>query len=100
MYQELEKKVIKLESENKKLKERVTNLEKVSFKEENAPVKKEINKYKVKAFLGLNIRSGAGTQFYKVGNYKNNEVIEVSNIQGKWAKTDKGFVHLDYLVKI
>ena len=97
MYQELEKKVIKLESENKKLKERVTNLEKAIYKE---TTKIETVRYKVKAFLGLNIRSGAGTQFYKVGNYKNNEVIEVSNIQGKWAKTDKGFVHLDYLVKI
>lgn len=100
MYQEIEKRLIKLESENKKIKERVNYLEKISFKEENAPVKKEINKYKVKAVLGLNIRSGAGTHFYKVGNYKNNEVIEVLEIKGKWARTNKGYIHTNYIWKI
>lgn len=55
--------------------------------------------YKVKA-SSLNIRSGAGTIFSKVGSYTNGTTIEVSSIINGWGKTSRGWVSMSYLTKI
>lgn len=49
----------------------------------------------------LNIRSGAGTSYEKVGSYKKGDVVTVYEQQkvGKqyWGRTDDGWVCMDYL---
>lgn len=49
----------------------------------------------------LNIRSGAGTGYPKVGNYSYGdkvEVVEQKNVSGQpWGRTDKGWICLSYV---
>jgi len=49
----------------------------------------------------LNIRSGAGTGYPKVGNYVYGdkvEVVEQKNVNGQpWGRTDKGWICLSYI---
>lgn len=45
----------------------------------------------------LNIRSGAGTTYSKVGSYIKGTVVTIIEISGAWGKTDKGWVSMTYL---
>lgn len=67
-------------------------------KSDPKPVKSVI--YKVIAQSGLNIRSGRGTNYNKVGAYNYGERIEVSEIVNNWATTPKGYVCADYIKKV
>ncbi len=47
----------------------------------------------------LNVRSGPGTGFDKVGSYANGKEVWVSKTEGKWAKVghNQTWVHTAYL---
>ena len=53
--------------------------------------------YKVTPFVGVNIRSGPGTSYSKVGAYACGTVVAVTAAQGGWGQTAKGWVALEYL---
>lgn len=53
--------------------------------------------YKVTPSVGVNIRSGPGTGYSKVGAYACGTVVEVTAAQGGWGQTAKGWVALEYL---
>lgn len=49
----------------------------------------------------LNIRSGAGTNYNKVGKYTNGEVVHITKISASnWGYTGAGWIHLNYTVKV
>ena len=50
--------------------------------------------------LALNIRSGPGTNFPKVGMYWTGNKVVVLEISGDWGRTDKGWIHLGYTLPI
>lgn len=52
----------------------------------------------VKANGGLNIRSGAGTEYKRVGGLANGSKVTVHYIVNGWAKVDEGYVCAKYLV--
>ena len=52
--------------------------------------------YRVTTPKGLNIRTGAGTGYSKVGAYRYGEVVEVEEIKNNWGRTVKGWICLDY----
>ena len=50
----------------------------------------------------VNIRSGPGTNYKKLGKLRRGQTVAVSNVKGKWAEitwtgSKKGYVHTDYL---
>lgn len=47
--------------------------------------------------MGVNIRSGPGTGYSKVGAYACGTVVAVTAAQGGWGQTAKGWVSLEYL---
>jgi len=52
---------------------------------------------------GLNIRAGPGTEYQKVGFLNQYSRVEVSSRcteRPRWVRTDRGFVHSDYLANI
>ena len=53
--------------------------------------------YKVTPSVGVNIRSGPGTGYSKVGAYACGTVVAVTAAQGGWGQTAKGWVALEYL---
>lgn len=53
--------------------------------------------YKVTPSVGVNIRSGPGTGYSKVGAYACGTVVAVTAVQGGWGQTAKGWVALEYL---
>lgn len=53
--------------------------------------------YKVTPSVGVNIRSGPGTSYSKVGVYVHGAVVAVTAAQGGWGQTAKGWVALEYL---
>ena len=53
--------------------------------------------YKVTPSVGVNIRSGPGTGYSKVGAYACGTVVAVTAVQGGWGQTAKGWVSLEYL---
>ena len=53
--------------------------------------------YKVTPSVGINIRSGPGTGYSKVGAYACGTVVAVTAVQGGWGQTAKGWVSLEYL---
>lgn len=60
----------------------------------------QTNQYKtmtVTARIGLNIRSGRGTNYLIKGAYTYNTKIKVTDIQNGWGKTDRGYVCIKYL---
>ena len=57
-------------------------------------------KVKVTTKAGLNIRSGAGTSYRKLGAYAYNTKITITKKSGKWGKTSKGWICLTYTSKI
>ena len=62
------------------------------------PDKEEsMGKYKVTPSIGVNIRSGPGTSYGKVGAYPMGTVVDVLEARDGWGRTDKGWVSLTYL---
>ena len=62
------------------------------------PDKEEsMGKYKVTPSIGVNIRSGPGTSYGKVGAYPCGAVVDVLEERDGWGRTDKGWVSLAYL---
>ena len=64
-----------------------------------APPDKEesMGKYKVTPSIGVNIRSGPGTSYGKVGAYPMGTVVDVLEVRDGWGRTTKGWVSLAYL---
>lgn len=56
--------------------------------------------YKVTPSVGVNIRSGPGTGYSKVGAYACGTVVAVTAAQGGWGQTAKGWVALEYLAAV
>ena len=56
-----------------------------------------MGKYKVTPSIGINIRSGPGTGYGKVGAYPMGTVVDVLEARDGWGRTDKGWVSLAYL---
>lgn len=52
--------------------------------------------YVVNTSAGLNVRKGAGTNYAKVKAYPNGTRFDTYEIKGNWAKTQSGWVCLDY----
>lgn len=52
--------------------------------------------YTVSTSAGLNVRSGPGTSYSKVGAYANGTKITVTEEKNGWGKTDLGWVSLQY----
>lgn len=68
-------------------------------KPEEEPEKEETNmgQYTVKPDVGLKIRKGPGTNYDRVGAYSKGTVIAILDTSGRWGRTDKGWVCMDYL---
>ena len=58
---------------------------------------KPMSKYTVTPSIGVNIRSGPGTSYGKVGAYPMGTVVDVLEVRDGWGRTDKGWVSLAYL---
>lgn len=66
--------------------------------EQTPPDKEEsMGKYKVTPSIGVNIRSGPGTSYGKVGAYPMGTVVDVLEARDGWGRTGKGWVSLAYL---
>lgn len=62
------------------------------------PDKEEsMGKYTVTPSIGVNIRSGPGTNYGKVGAYSMGTVVDVLEARDGWGRTDKGWMSLAYL---
>ena len=59
-----------------------------------------MGKYKVTPSISVNIRSGPGTGYGKVGAYPMGTVVDVLEARDGWGRTDKGWVSLEYLVEV
>ena len=46
--------------------------------------------------LALNVRSGPGTQYPKIGQYWTGNKVSISMVDGDWGLTEKGWIHLGY----
>lgn len=68
---------------------------------QNSYIKNNIQEYNVKitANIGLNIRSGPGTRYKKIGIYSKNTLVTVKQEKQGWGKTDKGWICLQYTSK-
>lgn len=55
------------------------------------------SKYQVTPSIGVNIRSGPGTGYGKVGAYPCGTVVEVTATQDGWGQTAKGWISMDYV---
>lgn len=58
---------------------------------------KPMSKYIVTPSIGVNIRSGPGTGYGKVGAYPMGTVVDVLEERDGWGRTNKGWVSLAYL---
>ena len=58
-----------------------------------------MGKYTVTPSIGVNIRSGPGTSYGKVGAYPCRAVVDVLEERDGWGRTDKGWVSLAYLAE-
>ena len=56
-----------------------------------------MSKYTVTPSIGVNIRSGPGTSYGKVGAYPMGTVVDVLEVRDGWGRTTKGWVSLAYL---
>ena len=56
-----------------------------------------MSKYTVTPSIGVNIRSGPGTGYGKVGAYPMGTVVDVLEARDGWGRTGKGWVSLAYL---
>lgn len=64
---------------------------------ENKEEKPVGSKYQVTPSIGVNIRSGPGTGYGKVGAYPCGTVVEVTTTQNGWGQTAKGWISMDYV---
>lgn len=55
-----------------------------------------LGRYKVNTSAGLNVRSGAGTNYSIKKTYTNGTVFDTYEINNNWARTPSGWVCLDY----
>ena len=53
---------------------------------------------KVSVKTSLNVRSGAGILYKKVGTYKNGDVVKVLEEKNSWCRTELGWVSSKYLI--
>lgn len=58
--------------------------------------KYKLGRYRVNSSIGLNVRTGAGTNYNKKKTYSNGTIFDTYQISGNWAKTPSGWVCLDY----
>ena len=66
--------------------------------EQTPPGQEEsMGKYTVTPSIGVNIRSGPGTGYGKVGAYPCGAAVDVLEERDDWGRTDKGWVSLAYL---
>ena len=73
----------------------------LSSKKQSTTSKTSTNyKVKITTKAGLNIRSGAGTSYKKLGAYAYNKTVTITQTSGKWGKTNKGWICLDYTSKV
>ena len=63
-------------------------------------VKSTNYKARVTARIGLNIRSGASTNYRIVGGYAYGTTVTITKESNGWGKTSKGWICLDYVSKI
>ena len=56
-----------------------------------------MGKYTVTPSIGVNIRSGPGTSYSKVGACPMGTVVDVLELRDGWGRTDKGWVSTAYL---
>ncbi len=47
----------------------------------------------------LNLRSGAGTNFERLGSLTYGDRVEILETDGSWGRTSKGWIHMDYIYK-
>ncbi len=66
----------------------------------NSNVKNVNYKAKVTAGIGLNIRSGASTNYKILGAYRYGTTVTITKESNGWGKTNKGWICLDYVNKI
>ena len=67
------------------------------YTKENKEEKPVGSKYQVTPSIGVNIRSGPGTGYGKVGAYPCGTVVEVTTTQNGWGQTAKGWISMDYV---
>ena len=70
---------------------------KVSGQQPPEGEEESMGKYTVTPSIGVNIRSGPGTSYGKVGAYPVGTVVDVLEARDGWGRTDRGWVSLDYL---
>ena len=63
-----------------------------------APAPADIPDY-VQATATVNVRSGAGTNFDKVGKVYGGDVVKVLGMSNGWYQLEKGYISSDYAVK-
>ena len=63
-----------------------------------APAPAEIPDY-VQATATVNVRSGAGTEFDKVGKVYGGDVVKVIGMKNGWYQLEKGYISAEYAVK-
>ena len=56
-----------------------------------------VGTYRVTPSIGVNVRSGPGTNYEKVTAYAQNTLVTVLETRGGWGRTDKGWVSMAYL---
>lgn len=81
--------------------DKVENTTTTTVKKDTTSNVKSVNyKVKVTANSGLNIRSGAGTSYKRVGGYTKGTTVTILKESGNWGKTNKGWICLDYTTKV
>ena len=70
---------------------------KVSGQQPPEGEEESMGKYTVTPSIGVNIRSGPGTSYGKVGAYPVGTVVDVLEARDGWGRTAKGWVSLAYL---
>lgn len=58
--------------------------------------KYKLGRYRVNSSIGLNVRTGPGTNYNKKKTYSNGTIFDTYQISENWAKTPSGWVCLDY----
>ena len=66
----------------------------------NSIVEKVNYKVKINANSGLNIRSGASTNYKIIGGYIKDTEVTIINKKDNWGKTNLGWICLDYVDEI
>ena len=56
----------------------------------------KLGRYRVNTSAGLNVRTGAGTNYARKKTYSNGTIFDTYQIIGNWARTPSGWVCLDY----